>query len=117
MMKGYLMPAFAAALALTCVSLEAKEVNLADHDRMELRQRADALRAENALGGTRGEGARDEIRGEARLSEEESEEAPRETRPQSPDLVLKRLRRERQTSVCLFSSGRARWQPCVTAGR
>jgi hypothetical protein len=67
MMKGYLMPAFAAALALTCVSLEAKEVNLADHDRMELRQRADALRAENALGGTRGEGARDEIRGEARI--------------------------------------------------
>jgi hypothetical protein len=67
MMNGYLIPAFAAALALTCASVYAREVNLAEHDRVELRQRADALRAENALGRTRGEGAREEIRGEAQV--------------------------------------------------
>jgi hypothetical protein len=40
-------------LGLAASAVYADEVKLTDHDRMELRQRADALKAENALGRTR----------------------------------------------------------------
>ena len=58
-MNKYLMAVFAAALALVSMSAFPKEVDLTDHDRMDLRQRADALRSENALGRGREEGIRD----------------------------------------------------------
>ena len=58
-MNRYLTAVFAATLALVSMSAFPKEVDLTDNDRMSLRQRADALRAENALGRGREEGIRD----------------------------------------------------------
>jgi hypothetical protein len=40
----------AAVLGMASASLYAEEVKLNDHDRMELRQRADSLRSSNMLG-------------------------------------------------------------------
>jgi hypothetical protein len=50
-MRNALMPALLVSmLGLASVTSYAEEVKLNDQDRMELRQRADALRSENALG-------------------------------------------------------------------
>jgi hypothetical protein len=40
----------AAVLGMASMQVSAKEVDLTDHDRMELRQRADSLRSGNMLG-------------------------------------------------------------------
>ena len=58
-MNKYLMAVFGATLALASMSAFPKEVDLTDNDRMSLRQRADSLRSENALGRGREEGIRD----------------------------------------------------------
>ncbi|HUP94677.1 MAG TPA: hypothetical protein VM164_07205 [Burkholderiales bacterium] len=62
-MNKYLMAAFAATLALVSMSAFPKDVDLTDQDRMDLRQRVDGLRSENALGRGREEGMRDQFRG------------------------------------------------------
>jgi Ni/Co efflux regulator RcnB len=56
-MKRFLVPIVAATLGIAAVATYAEEVKLTDHDRVELRQRADGLRSENALGRTRDQGA------------------------------------------------------------
>ena len=58
-MNRYLTAVFATTLVVVSISAFPKEVDLTDQDRMSLRQRADALRAENALGRGREEGIRD----------------------------------------------------------
>jgi hypothetical protein len=63
MMNKYLMAVFAATLALVSMSAFPKEIDLTDQDRVDLRQRADALRSENSLGRGREEGTRDYFRG------------------------------------------------------
>jgi uncharacterized membrane protein len=60
-MKRFWMPVVAAMLGLPAVAAYAKDVNLTDHDRLELRQRADALKSENALGRTRDAGAENRL--------------------------------------------------------
>lgn len=67
MMNRFVTPILAATLAFAWASACAKEVNLTDHDRVELRQRADALRAENVLGRGRESAARDNIRSSDRV--------------------------------------------------
>ena len=62
-MNRYLTAVFAATLALVSMSAFPKEVDLTDRDGVDLRQRADALRSDNALGRSRDEGALDQLRG------------------------------------------------------
>jgi hypothetical protein len=62
-MNKYLTAVFAATLALLSMSAFPKEVDLTDQDRMDLRQRADVLKSENALGRGREESMRDQFRG------------------------------------------------------
>lgn len=50
MTRKWLPAALAAALSLAAFATYAEEVKLTDHDRMELRQRADDLKATNRLG-------------------------------------------------------------------
>src|ERR1700737_2621187 len=56
-MKRLWVPVVATMLGLTAFATSAEDVKLTDQDRMELRQRVDTLRSENALGRTRDEGA------------------------------------------------------------
>jgi hypothetical protein len=49
-MKKLLVAVAASMLGLASISLYAEEVKLTDQDRSELRQRADSLRQDNALG-------------------------------------------------------------------
>jgi hypothetical protein len=56
-MKQFWIPFIAAMLGLPALAAYGKDVDLTDHDRVELRQRADALKSENALGRTRDAGA------------------------------------------------------------
>ena len=49
-MKTLLIPAFAAVLGLASVSVFAKEVQLNDQERTELRQRADLIRQQGLMG-------------------------------------------------------------------
>jgi Ni/Co efflux regulator RcnB len=49
-MKKLLVAVVASMLGLASLSLHAEEVKLNDQDRSELRQRADSLRQDNALG-------------------------------------------------------------------
>ena len=67
MMSRFVAPILAATLAFAWSSACAKEVNLTDQDRVELRQRADALRSENALGRGREAAPRDEYRSAPRV--------------------------------------------------
>src|SRR5204863_8371556 len=60
-MKRLMAALAASTLGLAAVAVYAEEVKLTDHDRVELRQRADALRSENALGRTRDQGAENRI--------------------------------------------------------
>ena len=62
-MNLYLTAFFAGTLALVSTSAFPKEVDLTDRDGVDLRQRADPLRSENALGRSRDEGALDQLRG------------------------------------------------------
>jgi hypothetical protein len=55
-MKRFWIPMVAVLIGLPAAAAYAEDVKLTDHDRMELRQRADALRSENALGRTRDAG-------------------------------------------------------------
>jgi hypothetical protein len=56
-MRNALIPALLVSLlGFASVTAYAEEVKLNDQDRMELRQRADALRSENALGHSRNDG-------------------------------------------------------------
>ena len=60
-MKRFWIPMVAVLVGLPAAAAYAEDVKLTDHDRMELRQRADALKAENALGRTRDAGAENRI--------------------------------------------------------
>lgn len=60
-MKRFLTALAATTLAVAAIGVYADEVKLTDHDRMELRQRADALKSENALGRTRDQAAESRI--------------------------------------------------------
>lgn len=56
-MKRLWIPVVATILGLSAVAAYAKDVDLTDQDRVELRQRADALKSENVLGRSRDAGA------------------------------------------------------------
>jgi hypothetical protein len=60
-MKRFWIPAVAAMVAIPAAVAYAEDVKLTDHDRVELRQRADALKSENALGRTRDAGAENRL--------------------------------------------------------
>jgi hypothetical protein len=60
-MKRFWIPVIAVMVGLPAVAAYAEDVKLTDHDRMELRQRADALKSENALGRTRDAGAENRL--------------------------------------------------------
>lgn len=60
-MKKLLLVVATAALSLGSIAGYADEVKLTDQDRMDLRQRVDTLRAENAFGRTRDDGAQGSI--------------------------------------------------------
>ena len=62
MVKLCVAAAAVAMLGMATASVFAEEVNLSEHDRMELRQRADSLRDSNMLG-------RDHAMQETRMNE------------------------------------------------
>jgi hypothetical protein len=60
-MKPFWVPVIAAMVVIPAAVAYAEDVKLTDHDRVELRQRADALKSENALGRTRDAGAENRL--------------------------------------------------------
>jgi hypothetical protein len=60
-MKRFWIPVVAAMIGIPVAVAYAEDVKLTDHDRLELRQRADALKSENALGRTRDAGAENRL--------------------------------------------------------
>jgi len=60
-MKRFWILVVAAMVGIPAAVAYAEDVKLTDHDRLELRQRADALRSENALGRTRDAGAENRL--------------------------------------------------------
>jgi hypothetical protein len=54
MIRKLAIPVFASLVGFATLTAYAEEVKLSDHDRMELRQRADDLKSTNTLGSTRG---------------------------------------------------------------